>query len=184
MKNIVTIGVLMIGLVLSTLSSQAETQIQTVRHEHIHVGVPLVQVYEHTSHETSIPSNHDMISVGEGTVSTSTDERSVEILDVPLAHVLKAAQSPEEGAVSVVHVPFFTLAKTKRSGKYRSLKLVHTPLASVLRTDEYDNGDHDRRFLSLPFLGPVFRHKRDGSSTTTKFLFFKTTRHSKKGAKR
>lgn len=142
----------------------------------VRTKIPLLLDYERSAHHCKSKACGDA-SGQKACAHDCGTKRKLEFIDIPLVKIFKSeSNGAEDRHTKVVDVPLLTVLDVDRDGENRSFDFIDTPVVSVIKTRKYENGDHERSFLKLPILGPVFSHSRHGDKTKTKFLFFKHTR--------
>jgi hypothetical protein len=136
---------------------------------------PLVKVRKNDGHEhvKVLP-----VIVGEAySFERHGDRTETELLDVPFASLMKREENgPDHKEVRIVNLPFTTMIEAEEHDDSRSLKLVDIPFFTLLDNKDHGDGNFDNKFIKLPIIGSLFRHKRTDDEEKVKFLIFSHTR--------
>jgi hypothetical protein len=172
MKEHLLIAIVAASLCLSP-AALAEEPAEAPSSDSVDTNVPGIVKYERDADRKEVEVI-DLPFIEGYDYERDGERRDVEVLDVPFASVLKAHRDGEDdSSFKFIHVPFVTVAKGERDEDGQSFALLDVPFVSLVKTESDADGNFDRRAVSLPILGSLFRHSREGDKETARFLFFK-----------
>ena len=98
-------------------------------------------------------------------------------MDVPFASLLRReTHGPDDTEINIVNLPGTSLIEATRHGDASSLKLVDIPVFTLVDNEDHGHGEFDNKFIKLPIIGSLFRHKRTHNKEKIRFLIFSHTR--------
>ncbi|HIA48257.1 MAG TPA: hypothetical protein EYN96_09905, partial [Candidatus Hydrogenedentes bacterium] len=90
--------------------------------------------------------------------------------------LVKHDRKGKEGDLKVLHAPLVTVFEANRDEDEHKVELVYIPFFTLAQSKSKKNGEFDNKFLKLPIVGSLFRHKRQGNKEKIRFLIFSHTR--------
>ena len=147
------------------------------------VKIPLVSLYNSETDQSS-GSETTVLRVLFATLLNcerrpTAEKSSWSVLNLWIAHLVKSKSSPEKSHFTLLHVPLVSLFDAARRDTIQSWELLDIPLITLLRSEhDPSSGDFHRQFLTLPFLGSLYSHEKEGNDTELQMLFL-YRRHSR-----
>lgn len=90
--------------------------------------------------------------------------------------IVKYDREGEDSKVKVLHAPFVAVYKSEVDEGEQKTEFVDVPFFKLAQSKSNDEGEFDNKFIKLPIVGSLFRHKRQGDKEKIRFLIFSHTR--------
>ncbi len=99
-------------------------------------------------------------------------ETKVQVLDLPVFSLLDfRRRDPDYSRVELLDVLVFTGFESRRSKDRRSIKVLDTPFFTLFEKKSRGDVRSDTKFVDLPLLGSLYRHRVDQNEREVRVLF-------------